>query len=138
MNPHDDVAVYPDADLFNVLNIYDKPNEQFYESVIDYKDFDNDNLNFTIQGGSFLGGLLLPQSTISVLGEVYHIENKNLLYNNYKDHYEFETYDELNEKFGLIKHLHNTDVFILEINELNVYNATFGFLDYLLAHEEEI
>lgn len=133
-----DVAVYPDADLFNVLNIYDKPNEQFYESVIDYKDFDNDNLNFTIQGGSFLGGLLLPQSTISVLGEVFHIENKNLLYNNYKDHYEFETYDELNEKFGLIKHLHNTDVFILEINELNVYNATFGFLDYLLAHEEEI
>lgn len=133
-----DVAVYPDADLFNVLNIYDRPNEQFYESIIDYKDFDNDNLNFTIQGGSFLGGLLLPQSTISVFGEVYHIENKNLLYNNYKDHYEFETYDELNEKFGLIKHLHKTDVFILEINELNVYNATFGFLDYLLAHEEEI
>lgn len=133
-----DVAVYPDADLFNVLNIYDKPNEQFYESVIDYKDFDNDNLNFTIQGGSFLGGLLLPQSTISVFGRVYHIENKNFLYNNYKDHYSFETYDELNEKFDLINHLHETDVFILEINELNVYNATFGFLDYLLAHEEEI
>ena len=133
-----DVAVYPDADLFNVLNIYDKPNEQFYESVIDYKDFDNDNLNFTIQGGSFLGGLLFPQSTISVFGSVYHIENKNLLYNNYKDHCPFETYDELNEKFDLIKHLKKTDVFILEINELNVYNATFGFLDYLLAHEEEI
>ncbi len=133
-----DVAVFPDADLFNVLNIYDKPNEQFYESVIDYKDFDNDNLNFTIQGGSFLGGLLFPQSTISVFGKVFHIENKNLLYNNYKDHCAFETYDELNEKFGLIQHLKKTDVFILEINELNVYNATFGFLDYLLAHEEEI
>lgn len=133
-----DVAVYPDADLFNVLNIYDKPNEQFYESIIDYKDFDNDNLNFTIQGGSFLGGLLLPQSTISVLGKVYHIENKNFLYNNYKDHYEFETYDELNDKFDLLKCLRDTDVFILEINELNVYNATFGFLDYLLEHEEEI
>ena len=133
-----DVAIYPDADLFNVLNIYDKPNEQFYESIIDYKDFDNDNLNFAIQGGSFLGGLLLPQSTISVLGKVYHIENKNFLYNNYKDHYEFETYDELNDKFDLLKCLRDTDVFILEINELNVYNATFGFLDYLLAHEEEI
>lgn len=133
-----DVAIYPDADLFNILNIYDKPNEQFYESVIDYKDFDNDNLNFTIQGGSFLGGLLFPQSTISVFGSVYHIENKNLFYNNYKDHCPFETYDELNEKFDLIKHLQKTDVFILEINELNVYNATFGFIDYLLAHEEEI
>ena len=120
------------------MNIYDKPNEQFYESVLEYKNFDNDNLNFTIQGGSFLGGLLLPQSTISLFGEVYHIENKNLLYNRYSENCQFETYDELNEKFDLIKHLQKTDVFILEINELNVYNATFGFLDYLLDHEEEI
>lgn len=133
-----EVAVYPDADLFNILNIYDKPNEQFYESVIKYNNFDNDNLNFTIQGGSFLGGLLLPQTTLSVFGQVYHIENKILLYNKYQDNYNFESYDELNQKFNLIDHLRNTDVFILEINELNVYNATFGFLDYLLAHEEEI
>ena len=133
-----DVAVYPDADLFNVLNIYDKPNEQFYEPIIDYKNYDNDNLNFTIQGGSFLGGLLLPQITFSVDGEVYHIENKNLIYNKYKNYYSFETYDELNQKFHLIDHLRKTDVFILEINELNVYNATFGFIDYLLEHEEEI
>ena len=133
-----DVAVYPDADLFNVLNIYDKPNEQFYAPIIDYNNYDNDNLNFTIQGGSFLGGLLLPQTTLSVYGEVYHIENKNLIYNKYKNHSAFESYDELNDKFHLIDHLHKTDVFILEINELNVYNATFGFLDYLLEHEEEI
>lgn len=133
-----ETAVYPDADLFNVLNIYDKPNEQFYEPLIEYKDFDNENLNFTIQGGSFLGGLLLPQSTISLFGDVYHIENKVLLYDKYKEHYMFETYDELNEKFKLLDHAKKTDVFIFEINELNVYNATFGFLDYMLEHEEEI
>lgn len=133
-----DVAVYPDADLFNVLNIYDKPNEQFYVPILDYRNYDNDNLNFTIQGGSFLGGLLFPQATLSVQGDVYHIENKNLIYNKYKDHFPFESYDELNEKFDLIEHLKKTDVFVLEINELNVYNATFGFLDYLIEHEGEI
>ena len=133
-----EVPTYPDADLFNTLNIYDKPNEQFYESVLDYKDFENDNLNFTIQGGSFLGGLLFPQITLSVFGDVYHIENKVLLYDKYQNHDSFESYDELNEKFNLIDHLKKTDVFVLEINELNVYNATFGFIDYLLEHEEEI
>lgn len=133
-----DVAEYPDADLFNVLNIYDKPKEQFYKTVMEYTNFDNDNLNFTVQGGSFLGGLLLPQTTLSLFGDVLHIENKILLYNKYKDNYTFETYDELAEKFNLIEHLHNTDIFILEINELNVYNATFGFIDYLLMHEEDI
>ena len=133
-----EVPVYPDADLFNILNIYDKPNEQFYESVLDFKDFDNDNLNFTIQGGSFLGGLLFPQTTLSVFGEVYHIENKVLLYDKYQENYLFESYDELNEKFDLINHIKKTDVFVFEINELNVYNATFGFIDYLLEHEEEI
>ena len=132
------VAVFPDADLFNVLNIYDRPDEQFYAPVIKYINYDNDNLNFTIQGGSFLGGLLFPQATLSVEGDVYHIENKNLIYNKYKNHFSFESYDELNEKFKLIEHLKKTDVFILEINELNVYNATFGFLDYLIEHEEEI
>ena len=133
-----ETAIFPDSDLFDVLNIYDKPNEKFYESVIEYEDFLNDNLNFTIQGGSFLGGLLFPQVTISVLGDVIHIENKNILYNKYKEHAPFNSYDELNEKFDLLKHLHKTDVFVLEINELNVYNATFGFLDYLLLHAEEI
>lgn len=133
-----DAAIYPDADLFNILNVYDKPNEKFYESVIDYKDFDNDNLNFTIQGGSFLGGLLLPHITLSVSGDVLHIENSIIFYDNYKHYTTFENYDELNEKFNLLNHIRNTDVFIFEINELNVYNATFGFLDYLLLHEGEI
>ena len=95
-------------------------------------------MNFTIQGGSFLGGLLLPQTTISVNGEICHIENKNFFYNKYKDHCSFESYDELNEKFNLLNHIKKTDVIILEINEINVYNATFRFLDYLLSHEEEI
>lgn len=133
-----DIPIYPDADLFNVLNIYDKPNEKFYESVLEFKNIDTDNLNFTIRGGSFLGGLLFPQAVVSALGKVYHIENKYLIYNNYQSDYAFETYDELNEKFNLLEHIKNTDVFVFEINELNVYNATFGFIDYLLEHEEEI
>ena len=133
-----DVAQYPDSDLFDVLNIYDKPKEQFYESVLHFDNIDIEDKTWTIQGGSFLGGLLFPQATLSLFGDVVHIENKIMLYNKYQDNYDFESYDELAEKYGLLEHLKKTDIFVLEINELNVYNATFGFLDYLLEHEEEI
>lgn len=131
-----DKAVYPDSDLFDVLNIYDKPNEQFYKTVIDFDNYQTDELNYIIQGGSFLGALLFPVITIGFHNDVLHIENKNCLYNDYDDKIDFESYDDLNDKIGLLNYIKKTDVFIFEINELNVYNATFGFLDYLLEHED--
>ena len=133
-----EIPIPPDADLFEVLNIYDKPNEKFYQSVINYDSVDFENLNYVISGGSFLGGLLLPYSTISITGDTYHIENKNLHCHKYVDNFAFESYDELNEKHDLLNFIKKADVFIFEINEINVYNATFGFLDYMLDHLEEI
>ena len=129
---------FPDADLFRVLNIYDKPNEDYYSSVVSLDTYDNDNFSFTIQGGSFLGGLLFPFTTLSVFGEVLHIENKTCIYDKYSKDVDFESYDDLDKQLGLLNHLRKTNVYILEINELNVYNASFGFLDYLLEHEEDI
>lgn len=131
-------AVFPDRDLFDVLNIYDDPHTQFFKPVVKYTDYENDDLNFTIQGGSFLGGLLFPNSTISVNGSVLHIENKAAIYDHYKEHLMFDDYDDLNSKYPLLKHLKKTDILILEINELNIYNATFGFADYIIEHEKDI
>ena len=62
--------------------------------------------------------------------------NKYFFYHHFADNVTFETYDEINEKFNLIDHINKTDVFIFEIHELNFYNASFGFLDYILEHEE--
>lgn len=132
-----ETAVYPDQDLFDVLNVYEKPNEQFYESKVDFLNYDNENLGFTIQGGSFLGGLLLPLITLSIDREVIHIENKHCLYNRYMDNMEFESYDDLNNKLKILDHMKTSEIFIFEINELNVYNATFGFADYIIEHEKD-
>lgn len=133
-----DAPIYPDADLFGILNLYNKPNEKFYSTILNYLDYNVTTLNFTINGGSFLGELLLPYYLVGYQNEVMHIENKTFFYNNYNKHTQFESYDELNEKYNLLRKVKNTDMFIFEINELNVYNATFGFLDYLLKHLEEI
>ncbi len=133
-----DVAIYPDSDLFDVLNVYEKPNEKFYESVVKFENYDIEKANFVVQGGSFLGALLIPQITVSPFGEVTHIENKSMFMNRYQDLISFDSYDEINTKYNLLKICKEADVYIFEIHELNVYNATFGLLDYLIEHMGEI
>lgn len=133
-----DVAMYPDSDLFDVLNIYDKPNEQFYVPVIKFENFDLEKLNFVVQGGSFLGSLLIPQITVTPFGDITHIENKSMFLNKYKDLVTFESYEEINSKYDMVGICKKADVFIFEIHELNVYNATFGFLDFLIDHMGEM
>lgn len=129
------IAIHPDDDLFEVLNVYDVPNEKFYSSVVEYNDINYEELNYLIQGGSFLSALLFPYFTIGLRNQVFHIENKVLIYNKYNDTYAFENYDELNDKIQILDKLKNIDIIVLEINELNVYNATFEFLDYLIENE---
>ena len=132
-----DIPKHPDADLFEVLNVYDKPNEKYYESVISYNNIDYEELNYLVQGGSFLGGFLIPYWTIGLRNNVIHIENKAVLYNKYKASATFETFDELNDKINLLDSLKETNIIILEIHEVNIYNATFGFIDYLLEHKDK-
>ena len=133
-----DTAIYPDSDLFDVLNIYDKPDEKFYESVVTFENFDTSNLNYLVQGGSFLGSLLIPQMTVNPFGDIVHIENKSMFYDKYRELVTFDSYEEADAKYSLLKRCKDTDVFIFEIHELNVYNATFGFLDFLIEHMGEI
>ena len=133
-----DVAIYPDSDLFDVLNIYDKPEEQFYKSEITFENFETGPSNFIVQGGSFLGSLLIPQVTVNPFGDVAHIENKSMFYDKYRELVSFDSYEEANSKYDLLDRCKKADVFIFEIHELNVYNATFGFLDFLLEHMGEM
>lgn len=129
-------AQYPDADLHEVLNVYSKPNEKFFIPSLKYNDIQIDEKNYTLSGGSFMSGLLLPNMTAGIKNEVYEVMNKYFFYHHFADNVTFENYDEIDEKFNLIDHINKTDVFIFEIHELNFYNATFGFLDYILEHEE--
>lgn len=133
-----DVAMDPDKDLFDILNIYDKPDEEFYVPIDEMIEYDSDNLNFTIQGGSFTSLMMFPPIVVSEKGNAVQIVNKQAFYNNYTNMVEFNNYDELNNKIGLLDRIKDTDCYIFEIHEVNVYNASFGFLDYLLKHKEEL
>ncbi|MBO6134931.1 MAG: hypothetical protein J6O09_04075 [Lachnospiraceae bacterium] len=133
-----EVAMMPDSDLFDTLNLGIKSKDRYYNvsNVID--EYESDELNYTIRGGSFMTGLVLIPITAGYRNNCVLMSNKIAFFDNYKKHITFDSYDELDEKIGLVDHIKNTDVFIFEIHEVNVYNATFGFIDYVLDHLEGV
>ena len=119
--------------MLDLLNVFVEPKEQYYEPVINYENINYSEPKIIIRGGSFLGQLPIKQEILATENDnILYIENKLALYEGYKKSQNFETYDELDLK----KYLKNLDLMILEINEINFYNASFGFIDYLLEHEE--
>lgn len=128
-----DEAVYPDKDLLDLLNLFKEPKQQYYQQIINYEDNNYSHPTTIIRGGSFLGQLPIQQEILpDDQDNILYIDNKIALFNGYSKSQSFENYDELDMK----KYFENIDLMILEINEINFYNATFGFLDYILEHKE--
>ena len=128
-----DIPEYPDADLYDILNLIEKPRGDYYETSIKYDSIELSMPSFLISGGSFTGELLFQFFTFGIDNEVIHISNKTCLLDHYERQVEFEDYSEL----PILENLKKIDIIVLEINELNVYNATFGLLDYLLENKNK-
>lgn len=125
------VATYPDNDLYELLNLNKKEKKLYMNTYVEYLDPRSSFPSVIISGGSFLGELLFPFATYGLEhNKVFHIENKMYYMNHYEDLVNFEKYDEIPLKYEL----KNIDLFVFEINEVNIYNASFGFIDYLLEH----
>ena len=125
-------GTYPDNDLISLLNAFEKGKDDYYDPVVDYTSFTSTYPSMLIRGGSFLAQLALPYVLIGLDNKVTILSNKICFYDGFKKQKEFDTYEELN----LEKELKDYKIVMLEINELNFYNATFGFLDYLLENED--
>lgn len=124
-------AIYPDNDLYKLLNLYKKEKNIYMNTQVEYLDPSSSFPNVVISGGSFLGELLFPFATYGLeFNKVFHIENKMYYMNHYEDLINFEKYEDI----PLQNELKNIDLFVFEINEVNIYNASFGFIDYLLEH----
>lgn len=124
-------AMYPDNDLYELLNLNKKEKNIYMNTAVEYIDPRSSFPSVVISGGSFLGELLFPFATYGLeFNKVFHIENKMYYMNHYEDLVNFEKYEEI----PLKDELKNIDLFVFEINEVNIYNASFGFIDYLLEH----
>ena len=110
-----DTPIFPDSDIYDLCNVLAKPKEDYFKSNIEIVDNNHSNSNVIIRGGSYLGQVPFIQG---MMGEsnVFFMLNTDV----------FKKYTE------------DIDLVILEINEVNVYNATFGFLDYLLDNKDKL
>ena len=124
---------YPDNDLVSLLNVFKKSKEQFYDPIVEYTSVESTYPNVLVRGGSFLAQLALPYVLIGLDNKVTILSNKICFYDRFSKQKEFDTYEELK----LDKELKDYDIVMIEINELNFYNASFGFIDYLLENGDK-
>ena len=82
--------------------------------------------------GQSISGLI----SAGVFEQNVYFENNYYFVNNYSTMETisaYDAYEEITEWTDLLK---DADILILEINEANIYNFSFGFVDFLLEHPE--
>lgn len=132
-----DEPLWPDADLFESLNLLHKPKGPYYaiNAVIDEE---GDKPNVFMRGGSFLGQSLNTLVRAGMFNQDVHFEN----YYYFVDQYSFQKtlsgYTAYDEVDNLDELLAQTDIMILEVNEANIPNMSWGFIDFLLENPEFI
>lgn len=128
--------VWPDADLYQSLNLIAAPNHvQYYQNVITVIE-EGEHPNVFVRGGSFLSQSINGLIQAGLFGKDVHFENNYYFLDRYsktKILSAFTSYDEFPEMPGLLA---QSDILILEVNENAIQRMSFGFIDYVLTHPE--
>ncbi len=138
-----DTPVFPDADLYDILNIYTRPwgnyfnadiviNEKEAKDAAEYQAGVDSRPDMLVRGGSFLGQTISPLINHGYFRRSMYLENTKVYSDDWPDGGTFSDYEELEP--ALSEQLKETDILILEINEAHVPTMSFGFIDYLFDH----
>lgn len=131
-----DLPTYPDTDLYDSLNLLDKvPNEDWYSATMNVVQNGEDYPNIFLRGGSFMGQSLSSLIRCGVFGEDVHFENNYYFLNKYAEAYYLSGYSAYDE-MDLDTLVGKSDILVLEINEAQICNMSWGFIEYLLEHPE--
>lgn len=123
--------VHPDSDIYNLLNLLEKPDEIFYEPIVEITDKTKNDYSILARGGSFMGASLHSLILNDYFANSYYLENTfaNCPEGMYSGN--FDTYDILPIK----EMIENSDIIFLEVNEEAIPRMSFGFIDYLLENK---
>ena len=127
--------VYPDADLYDTLNLISRPEGPWYDAETSLSKEGADHPGFFARGGSFMGQSVNRLILSGVFGTAAHFENMGLHTDRYFNSVymsDFYAYDELDLKPWLSE----ADILLLEINEGTIDRMSWGFIEYLLEHPE--
>ena len=125
--------VYPDADIFDSLNLfeesYDRP---YYEAVFSAAPQEGERPSLFCRGGSFMGQSLTTLINSGYFDSFTYVENTNAFRNDLTAPVTFSDYSELD----LAAALEEADVVILEVNEAHIPTMSFGLIEYIMEHPE--
>lgn len=118
----------PDSDIYNLLNLFGKPNEVFYAPIVEITDPEKESHTILARGGSFMGGSLRNLINNNYFDKSYYLENTFAICPEGTYSGNFDSYDVLPVR----SMLEDSDIIFLEVNEEAISRMSFGFIDYLL------
>jgi len=127
--------VWPDADLFQSLNILQPYPESQYHGAVMSLTREGDHPGVFIRGGSFMGQSLSGLINRGNFSSDIHFENNNIFSENYSKVVTLDSFTDY-DKVDMQGMLADKDIIILEVNEAAIQNMSFGFIDYVLDNPE--
>lgn len=118
-----------DADVYDLLNVWNKPNETYYEYIAEAEVKENyDKIKILLQGDSFGKGLRKDILDLYPFENYYHINYDESWQDKNGREYKIDSWDSLN----FAKFLDGSDIVVIEAAETNIRRYSCGFVDYLI------
>ncbi len=124
--------IFPDTDIFDSLNLFQKPYDTYYAANYICQQGDGEKPNMFCRGGSFMGQTIAQMISEGYFNKDMYVENTVYYQDNFTVGGSFSDYGELDLATGIGQ----ADIVIFEVNEAHVPVMGFGIYDYLLEHPE--
>ena len=133
--PYTGEIQWPDADLYQSLNLLKQPDEAYYSAEVKVVR-QGEKPNVFCRGGSFMGQSWNALVYAGCFGKDLHYENNYYFTNQYSSKKTVSSFTAYDETTDWIPFFQDADIVVLEINEAKIGDASFGFMDYVLEHDE--
>lgn len=125
--------VYPDADIFDSLNLFLEPYDApYYQANFTCEPHEGERPRLFCRGGSFMGQSLTTLIRNGYFSGFTYVENTNIFRD---DLTSFETFSDYSE-MDLAAELDAADIVIFEVNEAHIPSMGFGIIEYIMEHPE--
>lgn len=125
--------IYPDADIFNSMNLLISPYDNNYlQADWQFDSREDEGPNLLCRGGSFMGQTLAHLISHGFFNKDTYIENTQVTHKPFNQFTPFSDYGEINLK----QEFDQADIIIFEVNEAHIPVMSFSMIDYLMEHPE--
>lgn len=129
--------ISPDTDLYDSLNLFSRPTEDWYGTQVKLAREGKDKPNVFLRGSSFMGQSLNMLVNQGVFGKNVYFENYYYNTDEYSE-YRFVSNNEAYGELDIDRLIGQSDILILEVNDAGIYRTGMGLIEYLLENPEYI